>query len=353
MDVIAVRKLAIFALLLLLSSVVMSGCGNKVSAPSPSLGSDSFVGIREVDEAGVTVQEWAIGSLGMIQPIWVEHSEDRQLLVYGKDHQLPQIVQVDGRLASMAPLNWDDEEKRFGNDYGIDYLFADRILNDEAFVVLGNRTLYLADVKTGVTQKLYSSELPVYGIAASPDNRLAALLVATEKTLTPSADLIVIDRNGQIVYSKKQASYAAHSDGFLFVYPMVWTDSHSVAVLRIGNAAYGDGGVDIVDISSDTVSFHSKTVITKTALEHLEKAAGQVQFPNELRILTGLGDKSNLEAIDPNARHSLWLLNTETGEVKTFGPGMLLKWTSNGHIQYAKSNPEDQLYYIGLDDWSR
>ncbi|RED55716.1 hypothetical protein [Cohnella lupini] len=307
-----------------------------------------FYGVRLVDKSGNSLREWASDGFAMVQPIRVDQTEGEQMLVYGASSSTPEVLREDGSREALTVPEWTDEESSFGNDYGFEVLYSDRLLDDEIFAVRGNRVLYLVNNKSGKTRKLYTSKLPVYGVAASPDNSRVALLTASEPGLTPFADLIVLDRNGREVYGKPKASYISHSDGFLVVYPMVWTDEHNIAVPLIGNEKYGNGGVDMIDIDAEEAVFLEKRTLSEEELRLLEPFAGKPEFPNELRILPEPGKETDNYAVEM-ANGDIWLLNKTPGQVVKLGNGMLLKWTNEGNVLLLESEPEQPAYYIGLD----
>ncbi|MDQ0062663.1 hypothetical protein J2T14_004863 [Paenibacillus harenae] len=42
--------------------------------------------------------------------------------------------------------------------------------------------------------------------------------------------MIILSDKGKVLCNKEKAAYVLHSDGFLFVYPKAWIDSHTIAV---------------------------------------------------------------------------------------------------------------------------
>jgi hypothetical protein len=312
---------------------------------------DGFRGIRQIDKTGVTVREWALDSSTILQPILMGEvdSVDEAILAYSPSNRQVIVQPIDGSQIPLAEPKWSDEEKGYGNDYGSDVLYADRLLNDMMFTVKGNRTLYLVNVMSGHTKKLYSATSPVYGIAASPDNSKVALLIASEKTLSTYADLIVLNAKGKTLYSKKKAAYLSHSDGFLFVYPMAWTDSHTIVVPFAGHGENSQWSRAYIDIAENKTVIREQEELPEKALDLLTQNAGEVDFPGLLRILPESAENpSRYYAVELEDRES-WLLDVDMNQATRLGRGKLLKWTREGDLLMWKPNIEEPFYYIGLD----
>jgi hypothetical protein len=349
-------------LLLLVSIAALGGCSSQQTASPSAVGDtqaaaavtavpnpdDSFLGVRLVDKQGEVVREWAAPAITLFQPVQIGQSEEQQLLIYHVGSDQPELLAGDGSMISWPAPQWSEAEPPYGNDYGNDVLYADRLLNDEIFAVKGNRTLYLVNIATGEAKKLYSATRPVYGLAASPDNSQAALLVASEPYIGPNADLIVLNRKGEEVYRKPKASIRSHSDGFLFIYPMAWKDPVSLAVPISGYELYGNGGVNLVNISTGVTEFREKPPLPADLLLLFEEAAGKVNFPDELHFLPEPGDQPVYYAIQ-GTNLDIWLLNQKTRQAVKLERGRLLKWTSDGNLLVGVTSGELLEAYLGID----
>jgi hypothetical protein len=316
---------------------------------------DGFRGIRQIDKTGMTVHEWALDSSTILQPILIGEvgSVEEALLAYSPSNRQVIVQPIDGSHISLAEPKWSDEEKSYGNDYGSDVLYADRLLNNMMFAVKGNRTLYLVNVMSGHTKKLYSATNPVYGIAASPDNSKVALLIASGNSLSTYADLIVLNAKGKTIYSKKKAAYLSHSDGFLFVYPMAWSDSHTLAVPFGGHGEYSQWSRAYIDIAVDKTVIREQEELPEKARDLLVQYAGEVDFLSLLRILPeSAANPSRYYAVELENGES-WLLDVDRNQATRLGKGKLLKWTREGEVLMWKPNIEEPFYYIGLDNSNR
>ncbi|WNS45617.1 hypothetical protein [Paenibacillus sp. MMS20-IR301] len=342
-------------LLLLLCIIVLGGCNSQQNAsPVPSASPaaqdsyDSFLGVRLIGKQGNIIQEWAADNINLFQPVQTGHGQEAQLFIYRMANEQPELLLEDGTLMSWPAPDWTGAETGYGNDYGNNVLYADRLLNDEIFAVNGNRTLYLVNIKSGAAQKLYSAERPIYGMSASPDNSMAALLVASEPYIGPNADLIVLDRKGNSLVNIQKASVQSHSDGFLFIYPMAWKDPVTLAVPAGGYEQYGNGGVNLVNIQTRQMEFREKPALSPDLLHLFEEAAGQVKFPAELHFLPEPGEHPVYYAVQGN--HSdIWLLNQQTRQAVKLGSGRLLKWTGDGNLLVGKTTMDVMEFYIGTD----
>jgi len=54
---------------------------------------------------------------------------------------------------------------------------------------------------------IYKADKPIYNVAISPDHQRIALLISQEEITHPSADLVVLDREGNGLFEKENASY--------------------------------------------------------------------------------------------------------------------------------------------------
>lgn len=315
------------------------------AVPDPE---DSFRGVRLVGKQGEGIREWASAAINLFQPVRTGLNEQQQLLIYHIGSEQPELLEEDGSITSWPAPQWSGEEPPYGNDYGNDVLYADRLMNDEIFAVKGNRTLYLVNIATGEAKKLYSAKRPVYGLTASPDNSQAALLVASEPYIGPDADLIVLNRKGEEVFSKPKASVQSHSDGFLFIYPMAWKDPSILTVPVSGYEQYGNGGVNLVHTDTGVTEFLEKPSLPADLLLLFEKSAGKVKFPEELHFLPEPGDQPVYYAVQ-GMNWDIWLLNQKNQQAVKLERGRLLKWTSDGNLLVGKTSKELLEEYIGTD----
>lgn len=318
---------------------------------------DGFLGVRMYDKSGDRVREWTLDKAYMMQLIWkgVGESADEALLVYSSSKPEVSVQLLDGNRIALEQPKWVEVEDGYGNDYGSDVLYADRIVDDQIFAVKGNRTLYQVNIKTGQTKKLRVMTNAVYGIAASPDNRKVALLTATEKELGTSADLSVMDANGKLLYTKKQASYISHSDGFLFVYPMAWADSRTVVVPYYNAVPFLESNYvgsawskAYVDIEQDTSMIRNLAPLPKEALDLLEEQVGEIEYTGSIRSLPrSLDEENHYYAIESDERET-WLIDIDKNRVIKLGWRSLVKWTRAGELVVWKPNLQDYFYNIGL-----
>lgn len=78
-------------------------------------------------------------------------------------------------------------------------------------------------------------------------------LFAHDDYVGTGADLLVLDKKGNKVFSKENAASMSHSDGFLFVYPLTWEDN-SVLILPADSEESNPLGRISLDIRSSKSS---------------------------------------------------------------------------------------------------
>lgn len=84
-----------------------------------------------------------------IQRVAVEGENRSNLLLY-QEAGLPLRIRVeDGEQLEFRMTAWPDPAPPFGNDYGQDLLFSDRMYRDFTYVAVGNSTVYRLNFTTG------------------------------------------------------------------------------------------------------------------------------------------------------------------------------------------------------------
>ncbi|UQZ36836.1 hypothetical protein C2I18_26880 [Paenibacillus sp. PK3_47] len=162
---------------------------------------------------------------GWIHPVQNVESSSPSFLFYGQEEH--HLVQALTGQAQNIP-SFSREEASFGNDYGYHEMYSDRFYQGYTYMVSGNRTLYRVDLKDFTRSKIHTFDKPVYGMSSSPDGTRIAVLYAHDDYIGPGADLLVLDRKGNTLLSRENAAFLSHSDGFLFVYPLVWEDDSTL-----------------------------------------------------------------------------------------------------------------------------
>jgi len=238
---------------------------------------------------------------------------------------------------------WPEHGEPYGNDYGGEFLFSDRFYTDKTYAVYGNRTLYEVAWKEGKARKLYDSQEPVYGIASSPDGKRIGLLVASDTFLGPMADLVVLDQNGKKLKQWPDAGFMSHSDGFLFGYPMTWTDNDTVAAPLVG---VGDmtRGKAILDVNEGSVIKVKDPELPKAAADRLKLEAGSA-----VEIIRILPEPSTHEVhffAVQTAEAGIWLIDVDKDSADWIGTGLLLGWNEEQQLAVFDTSNEQPPYFI-------
>ncbi|MDO7907771.1 hypothetical protein Q5741_15270 [Paenibacillus sp. JX-17] len=310
---------------------------------------EDFYGVRLVQKNGSVVTEWPSPSYIMYQPVWNRYSgSDPQMLVYSSDGKPPSILLPDGTTSALAEPRWAKAKKDFGNDYGQNVQYADRIVDNQTFAVKGNRTLYKVNLTTSETVKLYESKNPIYGVAASPDNSRVALLVASDSFLGPDADLIVLDEAGRKQYSKARASYLSHSDGLLYIYPFSWKDNATVAVPVDGYKENRSRGKDYIQVDRNETFYQADEQLPVEVKRLLLQQAKIERAEDISRFIKFTDSSSTLYAVQL-VNEEIWIIHPQsvTQTVILAGHGMPLRWTREKELFIGTKRSMDPSYYIG------
>ncbi|MFC4101648.1 hypothetical protein [Paenibacillus xanthanilyticus] len=282
----------------------------------------------------------------LLQPIRVDAAETYAIMAYHADGSTTLIRLDTMERRTIRITEWPDHEEPFGNNYGTNVLFGDVLMGKSTYAVYGNRTVYRIDLEEGTATKLYVSARPIYGVAISPEGKRVAILSSSDKYLGSFADLTLLKTDGSVASRWEKAAYAGHSDGFLFVYPMAWTDDHTVALPWIGNGneSFVRGRVllDIRDGSSIKVA---DAELPADAAALLRQAAGKaIEVTRILPQPEGRGKLIAVETTDTGA----WLIDRMKKKVTFLGQSHLLKWIDHDVIAVFEEGRE-RIYDIGMD----
>lgn len=242
-------------------------------------GKPTFQGLRWVDMHGEAVREQRLDSALLLQPIRNANQQQTSLMVYDTQDRQTLINLDTGETKPIHIKQWPGAENGYGNDYGTSVLFTDQVLDGTSYVVKGNRYIYRYSASDDVDelQKIYDSDRPIYGIATSPDNCRIAILVPSDPSIGPEADLIVMDEEGHILFIKERASYVGHSEGFLFVYPMTWLNEQTIVVpiIGLGEDSFYRGKA-YIHLNEDKTELEADILLPDAALSLLETVVGDI-----------------------------------------------------------------------------
>jgi hypothetical protein len=247
-------------------------------------------------------------------------------------------------MRTLPAISWPDAETApFGNDYGADVLFADRVHGDVVYAVHGNRTLYRVRLDTGEATKLYASETPVKALATASDGRRVALLVNALESLTAEGDVLVLNEAGERLTFAGEATYGGHSDGFLFPIPIRWVDDRTVAVRRYD----GDNRIAYVDAEDGAMRVDAGPRLPEEAKRLLDEAVGR---PAETYRVLPAPDGGERFAVQ--TREGAWLVDPAASRASWLGPGAPLRWTPDGRVAVWTQPPSSERgpYLLGMPE---
>ncbi|KAE9084354.1 hypothetical protein PF010_g20863 [Phytophthora fragariae] len=309
----------------------------------------SFSGLRWIGTDSKTIRKLPMQSSVLLQPVYAKDNKTDAVLAYSSGDTLNRIDLASGELKSVAVPKWPGKEQPFGNDYGTHLLFSDRSGGNMVYAVYGNRVLYAVNRETGKATKLYVSARPIYGIAASPDNSKVAILIASDPFTGADADLAVFDKTGKKLFGSKKAAYVSHSDGFLFVYGMKWTDDKTIAVPLIGSGNAGfSRGKTYIHLQNGTRHSEADAILTQEAAKLLKAASGRDE-PEVMRLLENPGGEKGRYFAVQTAETGCWLLDVKAGKAHWLGAGTLVQWSEAGELVMHQSNRDEAGYSIGMD----
>ncbi|AIQ19182.1 hypothetical protein H70357_22555 [Paenibacillus sp. FSL H7-0357] len=223
------------------------------------------------------------------------------------------------------------KEGSYGNDYGYHEMYSDRFYPEYTYMVLGNKILYKIDLNDFSREPLHSFEKPVYGMSSSPDGSKIAVLFAHDDYVGTGADLLVLDKKGNKVFSKENAASMSHSDGFLFVYPLTWEDN-SVLILPADSEESNPLGRIALDIRSSKSSIVQDERLTDQVVEDIFAHEGQQDYYAISKIRWSPDGK--LAAYASNTG-TIWVYNRIDRTFEFVAAGTLLGWMPDGTLAWA------------------
>lgn len=309
----------------------------------------AFQGLRWVKQQGLIMREQGLDSATLLQPVWTDAQKKNSLIVYDIDDSQRLINLDTGDTKPVQIKQWPEDENSYGNDYGSSVLFSDRSVDGSSYVVKGNHIVYRYS-EPDVLQKLYVSDQPIYGIAASPDNSKIAILVPSDSFIGSSADLIVFDEEGNELFREEKASFIGHSDGFLFVYPMTWENDHTIVVPIIGKGdeAFFQGKA-YVHAEDGTIEKEANKTLPIDAMNLLKKVVGELDEADNIRVLPKPEDKEDRYFAVQIPITGNWLIDTLENKVTWLGTGILVDWNNSDEVVIWQSAQDVYPFYIGVD----
>ncbi|WP_123041702.1 hypothetical protein [Cohnella candidum] len=286
--------------------------------------------IRWIDAEGREALSVALNAR-YIQEVRVGGARERGLILHRKDRPPLLVSTATGKQQEIPiPPAWPEAAPSFGNDYGTDLLFPDRLQDEECYVAVGNRNVYLLDRRTGQARFLYASPTPIYGLTPSPDGKRAAVLVGTDNGLGDDSDVVLVSRDGGNPVIMKNAAPHSHGHGSLFPARLSWITEEEIAVPDLRESAWGMAFVRITDGRARPGDFPLLSEAERLSLEKQLGAGMEI-----VRYYREPAGGSNRIALEVNRNSAfvpeVWIVDTDGDSQAVWaGAGYLLGWSEAG-----------------------
>ncbi|RJE90341.1 hypothetical protein D3P07_09070 [Paenibacillus sp. 1011MAR3C5] len=309
----------------------------------------AWSGLQWVDPGGKMVREHAFPTAVSIMPASFSAHES-EIIIYNHDIPAYRLDLKSGHVEDILSKEQIDVSELAVNDNGIGFTFSYSENKEQLYMVHGWETIYRVETNGGQKKLIYSSDLPIYGIASSPDGKHVAVLTDSSGSLGPYADLRVIDANGKLVSEFKMAAYSGHSDGWYFIYPVRWTDNERIEVPLVGSPS--------VAFFRGKATFHYKKGLQqKQGSESLSASdmailKATIDGWDELDLIRALprseaaGERYIAVTL---AGSGSWLIDREEQHARKLGSGPVIAWTPKGQVVYWHSTEGMSVDYISID----
>ncbi|MFF2887261.1 hypothetical protein [Paenibacillus sp. NPDC057967] len=309
----------------------------------------AWSGLQWVDPGGKRVREHAFQTAVSIMPA-SSSSHDSEIIIYNHDIPAYRLDLKSGHVEDILTKEPIDVSELAVNDNGIGFIFSYCDNKERLYMLHGWETVYRVETNGGQKKLIYTSDRPIYGMAASPDGKHVAVLTDSSGGLGPYADLRVIDADGKLVSEFKEAAYIGHSDGWYFIYPVRWTDNERIEVPIIG--------------SSGEAFFRGKAAFHyKKGLQ--QKQGNETLSAADIAILKASidgWDEMDLFRVLPRseaageryvaitlAGSGSWLIDREEQQARKLGSGPVIAWTPKGHVVYWHTTEGMSADFISID----
>ncbi|OUS69076.1 hypothetical protein B1748_32140 [Paenibacillus sp. MY03] len=297
----------------------------------------AWSGIRWTNIQGNLVKEHAFDSA-----VYVGTSccpgKDGIINMYDRDGKVDRLDPETGEVSRLDLEEWPELTVSRSSDSGVQDLYAFPAQGETYYIAKGLEFVYLVDPAADSKKRIYQSEeASIYGIASSPDGDKVAVLTDSEGFLGSYADLWIFDATGKRLAHHEKAAYIGHSDGWHFVYPMVWQDSDTVAVPLIGRSDLVMGrGKAIYDVKKGLLAEEASVTMPEVAIEIL-KGAIPGWSGERMEIIRALpmpqtGEESDRYFAAHIAGQGTFLIDLREKQASRAGAGALLGWTSDGSL---------------------
>jgi hypothetical protein len=309
----------------------------------------AWSGLRWVDTIGRTVHEHGFDSAVIIQSSRYK-DYDQEFMIYNRDNTVYLFHPEIGDIADITIREWADYEEKDRSDSGVNQLYSYTTEKDALYVAKGLKTIYRINSTDGTKQPIYESEHPIYGMASSLDGGHIAILSDSELNLGPYADLLVIDAKGKVVSEFKKAAYIGHSEGWHFIYPVMWIDNDTIAVPLIGSP--GEiflRGKALFHYKKGLLSKGEDLTLPEDAVTLLKSKIDELDESQIIRALPKPNDEHERYYATFVAGLGSYLIDREDEKVTQLGSGALVTWTSAGQILVWHSTEGKSVDFVGIE----
>jgi hypothetical protein len=284
-----------------------------------------------------------------IQPAGFEDGE-QQFLIYNRDNTTYLYNPGTGEISDITVREWAENEDKYRSDYGVNVLYSYESDKNGLYAAKGLETIFHVDTRVGTKEQVYRSDRPIYGLASSPDGERVALLVDAESNLGPYADLLILDSEGEVVSEFAKAAYAGHSEGWHFIYPLMWSDPETVAIPLIGSSAESfERGVAFFHYKKGRQSAKPSNTMPGDVVTILTAKLEGWDETQILRVLPRSDDKDERYYAVFMAGYGTYLIDREEKKADPISSGALVGWTSEGQVVVWHSNEGKSVDYVGMD----
>ncbi|WP_020618238.1 hypothetical protein [Paenibacillus daejeonensis] len=313
-------------------------------------GGRAWSGLQLVDGTnGNVIQEHGFDAAAVIQPAGSRGTEP-QYLIYNADNTTYLYTPGTGQVVDITVQEWLADEVGYSTDDGVRVQFAHTADEKVLYAARGLETVYSLSETGKEHQQLYHSDRAIYGMAASPDGKHVALLVDAEGNLGPSADLIILNAEGQVVSTFANAAYMNHSEGWHWIYPVKWQDDETIIVPLMDSSQE--------DFREGRAFYHLKdgrqsaepsyTSLPEDAVTLLANQLGGWSDLSYSRSIPKPGEEDRYYAVDA-WEFGTYLVDRVEGTANRIGSGPLIGWTPQGDILVWHSTEGKRVSYLSVN----
>ena len=311
----------------------------------------AWSGLRWLDTAGRTVHEHGFDGAALVQLALDSADRDREILIYNRNGVVYRFFPESREIGDVTVQEWSNFKEGAYSDDGVGAIYSFAEAEETGFYVAqGLETVYYVDSLDGTQRPIYESGSSIYGMAVSPDGRHIAVLTDSESNLGPSADLTIVDAQGQVVSAFPKAAYVGHSEGWHLIYPVEWTDRDTVAVPLLGTADFSSArGKALFHYRQGLLSKGEAPVLPEEALALLKSELGEQASSQIVRTLPNPDDEQARYYAVLLADMGGYLIDLDHDEVMRLGTGNPLMWTSDRQIVVWHSTEGNSVSLVSLE----